>query len=80
MEDKRKKKKAEKLKKEGEGQHKRQGEEMGKKQRKLSKWPHCLCSEKFPKRVPTLKSSSSALPPSMSLEARTLLQFELPAV
>lgn len=66
---KKKKSKSEKLEKEGKRQHKRQGEETRKKKRRLAEWSQCLCSEKCPKRVLTLKSSNSAPPPSMSLEA-----------
>ena len=53
---------------------------MRKKKRRLAEWSLCLCSEKSPKTVPTLKSSDSALPPLTSPEAGKVLQFKPPAV
>lgn len=36
-------------------------ERKGERRRYMAEGPQCFCSEKFPKRAPTLKSSNAAL-------------------
>lgn len=45
------------------------GEERRGERRNMAEGLQCLCSEKFPKRASTLKSSNAALPPSAPSEA-----------
>lgn len=55
-------------------------ERKGERKRDKAEGPPYLCSEKFPKRAPTLKTSNAALLPSMPSEAGEFLQSELHAV
>lgn len=43
-------------------------ESKGERRRNMAEGPKCLCSEKFPKRAPTLKSSNAAPPLHLCLQ------------